>query len=256
MKSNVVVVVCVGVVVALAGRGHGQDFPAPVPHAGPGSASEFLERGLPALESWDVAVAGVRRFGLAELETRALSARAGWRSLRAAAGVSQTGGPELGWWSCGSAAGFATGAAGAGVKALARRDRATPNAPAFEAGGGAWIVVGRGHTVWIAHPQGMQRGASPLSRGLEIGVRWTQNDFEVWLARESAADGAGVDRHRAGGALIAGPARVVLELREAPLRVSVGVSARRGGLGAAASVDEHPILPGTTRLGVSLGPAP
>jgi hypothetical protein len=273
--------VCAWAFVALAPPANGQDFPATVPFAGPESTSEFLEHGLPpASRPWEISATGVRRFGLVELETRAISARAGWKSVRAAAGISQTGGPELGWWSCAAASGFATAAGGAAVRVIARRDRASlpsayqaslPSAyqaslpsdsqasayQASEFGGGAWIAPAPGLTVWLASPHVVRRGPPPpLRRGLEIGVRGSRHGLEAWLARESAVDGDGPDRHRGGGAWIAGPVRVALELREAPLRASLGVSVRRGLLSVTAAVDEHPILPGTTRLGMSLGSEP
>lgn len=256
---SVAIVLTTSAILTLGAQARGQDFPPTAPGGGPRSSSEFLDLGLPAApSSWELAAASVRRFGLAELETRSLSAGAAWASLRAAAGVSQTGGPDLGWWSYGAAAGFATPNAGAGVRAVGREDRSGPrDRAAFEAGGGAWVAAARGITVWIAHPQGVRRGAPPPRlRGLETGARWVGSGGEAWLARESSAEGGSTDRHRAGGALVVGPARIAVELSERPLRVSLGVSVRRGGLGASAAVDQHPILPGTTRLGVVFGSPP
>src|SRR5262249_4611476 len=74
-----------------------QGCAARAPAGTPGTAA-LLEHGLPAAPVvWAATVLAIRWDGLAELDTRSAAATIGWRSARAAVGVSQTGEGEIGW---------------------------------------------------------------------------------------------------------------------------------------------------------------
>jgi hypothetical protein len=238
-----------------------QDFAAPA-RGGPGpSALAFLERGLaPADAAVTLEAAAIRWFGLADLGTRTLAAAAGWRSLRAAAGISQTGDVETGWSALAVAAGAARSAGGVAVRAVARRDRRidSPDSPlgagvGVEAGGGAWIEAGAGLTLWAQAPQVWRGGvAVPLPRALEIGGAFEAGGLTAWLARAGPARGTGSGTRRAGLGVTAGPWSVWVEARDRPLRAGLGIEARARRMRAAAAFEGHPVLGETARISLGL----
>src|SRR5439155_1326536 len=88
-----------------------QDFASPAPPGSFATPAIFLEHGLPALPAAPaVEAVATSWYGMPELATRAVALCAGWRSARAAAGISRTGGSELGW----TTAAFALGVAAQG----------------------------------------------------------------------------------------------------------------------------------------------
>ena len=239
-----------------------QDFASPAPPAS-SSPATFLERGLPERSAGLAAEALVTRwYEVPDLATRALALAAGWRSVRAAAGISRTGDPELGWTTGALGLGVAGRGAGGALRAAARRDGAPGALDAalgpgagLEAGGGAWVDAGAGITLSASAPQIFTRGVSPpLERGLEIGASWVMDDLSLRLTRVSARGGAGAAQHEAGLALSAGPATVWLEARDLPARGALGLSARVGALTVAGAVESHPVLGETVRLSLVLAP--
>jgi len=242
--------------VALAGapEARAQDFAGALP-AGSGGALELLERALPAGgPGLEAVAASTRWWGLPELETRALALGGGWRGLRTAAGLSQTGAPELGWTTLALAAGAVAPGAGAALRACARRDRDAPWSPrsAFAPGGGhelgagAWLEPVPGVRAWASAPQLATRGAPPpLARPLEVGVR-AGRGTAVWCSLR--APRAGDDGERAFGASLAlAPLLAWADVRDAPLRGSAGLVAAAGPLMVAVRVDAHPSLGETVR---------
>jgi hypothetical protein len=249
------------------GPGWAQDFASAL-LPGPGaSACAFIERGLPAGEAGAALEASFTRwFGLAALETRAAACAVGWRALRLAGGVSQTGDPGIGWSACGLACGAASAEGAAGLRVVARRDRAPVAATASEAplgpglglevGGGAWLEAARGLRIWASVPQAWVRGvAPPLDRPLEIGARYERGDAAFWLAR-GAPSGESQADHVAGAVLRSGPLEVWGAVRDHPLRGGVGLSGQARGLSIAAEVEGHPELGQTVRLSVGLAGHP
>ena len=243
-----------------------QDFASPAPpsaYAGASTPAVFLERGLPAARPRIAAEALVTRwYEVPDLATRAVALAAGWRSLRAAAGISRTGEAELGWSTAAVAFGVAGQGAGGALRAAARRDD-VPGALAaalgpgagLEAGGGAWVEAGAGITLSASAPQIFARGVSPpLERGLEIGASWVMDDLSLRLTRVSTRGGAGAAQHEAGLALSAGPLTVWLEARDQPTRGALGLAARAGMLVVAGAVESHPVLGETVRLSLLLWP--
>ena len=246
-----------------------QDFASAAPWDVRGGDA-LLESALPGRSAAPgVVLAGSRWLALPELETRSVAFVGGWRSLRAAAGVSQTGDLELGYSAAGAALGIARPGAGVGLRAVARRDRlgdpaaggsgrdADPPGAGLECGAGAWFEAGPGVLVWASAPQMWEQGDTPpLERGLTLGARLESAGLLAWLARESLrADDALAIRaaHRVGVALEAGPLEVWVEAHDAPLRAGIGVTARVGRIEALASVEGHPVLGETTRLALRLG---
>jgi len=242
-----------------------QDFASPAPPAAAVTPAAFLERGLPDRRAAFAAEALVTRwYEVPDLATRAVALAAGWRSVRAAAGISRTGEPELGWTTGAVALGVATRGAGGALRAAARRDGAPGALEAalgpgagLEVGGGAWVEAGAGITLSASAPQIFTRGVSPpLERGLEIGASWVMDDLSLRLTRVSARGGAGAAQHEAGLALSAGPATVWLEARDLPARGTLGLAARVGALAVAGTVESHPVLGETVRLSLVLSPPP
>ena len=224
-------------------------------------ASDLLERGLPSPHAGFVAAAASTRWwGLRELETRSLALAGSWRGLRAGAGLSQTGAPDLGWTTLAIAAGAVTPGAGAALRAVTRRDRDAPwSVPrAFSAGAGveigagAWLVPVSGVRAWASAPQARVDGQHPpLARPLELGVR-VGGGTAVWCTlRAPRADD---DGERALGMSLALPPLVAwAEVRDAPLRGSAGLAARAGSLSVRTRIDAHPALGETLRFGVEWG---
>jgi hypothetical protein len=245
-------------------RAAAQDFTSAALPGPAASAGAFLESGLPPVgagPAFDVSC--TRWFGLPELETRAAACGAGWRLARVAVGLSQTGEPDLGW----SAAGFACGVArpdgGAGLRAVARRDRAIePGSAAAErledragaeAGWGAWLRAARGLRLWAAVPQSWSVGVTPpLDRPLEIGAVLERDGLMLWLTRAAPSGDAEAD-HGAGVALRSGSLVTWASVRDRPLRGGLGLAASAHRLFVAAAVESHPELGETARLSLGLG---
>lgn len=244
----------------LPARAAAQDFASPAPPAAV-TPAVFLERGLPERSASPAVEALVTRwYEVPDLATRAVALAAGWRSVRAAAGISRTGEPELGWTTGALALGVAGRGAGGALRAAARRDGAPGALEAalgpgagLEAGGGVWVEAGAGITLSASAPQIFTRGISPpLERGLEIGASWVMDDLSLRLTRVSARGGAGAAQHEAGLALSAGPLTVWLEARDLPARGALGLAARVGALTVAGAVESHPVLGETVRLSLVL----
>ena len=91
------------------GAASSQDFAGAAHAAAADDAFALLERALPpATAGLSAAVSQTRWWESRDLETRAAVLGGGWRSLRAAFGMSQTGSPELGWTALALAAGTAS----------------------------------------------------------------------------------------------------------------------------------------------------
>jgi len=237
----------VGVLAPSPGRG--QDFAPVVPGALSGGAASLLDDGLPAASDGVSLESGITRwFGLDALATRHLALGAGWRGVRVAAGVSQTGDPELGWTSFGAAAGGAT--------------RASPGLPGppgagggYELGAGAWARAGERVVLHASAPQILLHSeAPPLPRGFELGATMDLDDATLWLAVRSAPRGQPVPPdHELGVALRLAGVRAWALVRDRPARAGIGLSARVRAIGIAAAVESHPVLGETTRLALILG---
>ena len=223
---------------------------------------ELLERALPSPQhGFSAAAASTRWWELRELETRSLALGGGWRSLRAAFGLSQTGVPEIGWTTLALAVGAATPGAGAALRAVTRRDRDAPWSPrvAFtreagvEVGAGAWLAPAAALRAWASAPQMWTRGEHPpLNRPLELGVR-AGGETAVWCTLR--APRSGDDGERALGMSLALPPLMVwAEVRDAPVRGSAGLRARAGPIAVRTRVDAHPALGETIRLSVEWSP--
>ena len=143
-----------------------QEFSEPAP-AAQLTVAALLERGLPAREGTLGAIALATRWhGLAEIETRSIALAFGARSIRIAAGASQTGEAELGWTQASLAAGAASERYGFALRGCVRR-RALVNGEGTggEVGAGAWIAASPSVVVWATAPQLWTRGdPPPLSR--------------------------------------------------------------------------------------------
>jgi hypothetical protein len=251
---------------ACAAVARAQDFASPAPAdaawaAGPPAV--MLEHGWPAARAGLALAAGATSwYAVPGLTTRSLALGLGWRALRLAAGVSQTGEPAFGWESAGLALGCGSPRGGAALRALMRRDRA-PLAPdgglgagvGLEAGAGAWLATPGGAALYASAPQIARSGvAAPLVRPLVVGVSFGAGGARGWLAREAPASrdpGGGVS---AGGlALAFGAARAWAEVRDRPLRGALGLSAGVRALAVAASVESHPVLGETARVALVAG---
>jgi hypothetical protein len=258
--------VALAAVIALAARAAAQDFTSATLPGPASSANGFIESGLPprhAGPAFDASYA--RWFGLPELETRAVACGAGWRLARVAAGFSQTGEPDLGWSAAGLACGVARTDGGAGLRAVARRDRSIePGSAAAarldaragaEVGWGAWLEAARGLRLWATVPQSWSAGvAPPLDRPLEIGGEFERDGLILWLTRSAPSGGAEAD-HGAGVALRSGSLAAWALVRDRPLRGGVGLVASARRLFVAAAVESHPELGETVRLALGLGGA-
>ena len=242
-----------------AARVAAQDFAAAAPALAEDDPLSFLDRGLPPGAQGIAAIAASTRWwGLRDLETHAVAANAAWRSLRTAAGVSQTGTPDLGWTALALAVGGATEDAGSALRACVRADRDAAWSPArvvsttagLELGGGAWLTAAPGVRLWASAPQLYTRGsAPPLSRALELGVR-AGGDTGAWLTLR--APGADNEGERSLGVAVAVASFVAwAEARDGPLRGTAGVRAAVGRLHVDARVDSHPALGETMRMSVA-----
>jgi hypothetical protein len=259
---------------ALAGSGaRAQDFatPAALPWAGPTSSRAFpvspadmIERGLPPpVGAAAVELGAIRWQGLAELTTRSAAASAGWRSLRVAAGFSQTGEPDVGWSALGVAVGIAEASGGAALRGEVRRDRTTSfgfdahgAAVGAEVGGGAWVAAAPDLCVWASAPQLWTRGeAPPLERSLEIGAAARFGAIGAWLTRAAVPGSPTGARgeHAAGFGTAGGALAMALTVRDQPLRGGLVVAATARGIRVAAAVEGHPVLGETVRLSLGLG---
>ena len=237
-----------------------QDFTPGLASGPQPGAAALLERALPqGPPAWGTEATSTRWFALPDLQTRALAAQAGARSVRVAAGLSQTGGPELGWTAAALAVGGAGPEGGAAVRAIARRERAAgplatrglAQGAGLEAGAGAWLLAAPGLVLWASAPQLWTRGeAPPLARPLELGARLDRAGSATWLALSAPV--AGLDGERAAGVRL-GTRTLALwaEARDAPWRASVGLEARLRTLALRCRVDAHPVLGETTTLALA-----
>jgi hypothetical protein len=255
-----------GAILALSlalARPHGalaQDF-APASPAGPQSgAAALLERALPAAErAVSFESAATRWLGLASLETRGAALGFAAGPARFAAGLSQTGDPELGWTGAGLAVGGAGPEGGAALRVVGRRDRSEGpvglghlgRGAGYEAGAGAWLAAAPGLLLWASAPQLWTGGQDPpLSRPLELGARWAAHDLAAWVAL--VAPQRGDDGERSAGLSLGTDALAVwAEARDGPLRGSLGVRGVLGPLVAEARADAHPVLGETTRVSLA-----
>ncbi len=233
-----------------------QDFAGPRAPLEPAGAAALLDAGLAdplAVASCEAGQA--TWWNTSDLRTRSLAAVLAWRSLRLAAGGSQTGEPELGWQSGALALGAADRDAGLAMRALARRDLAN-GAPGTEAGGGAWVRLADGLRLVASAPQLWTRGASPpLVRPMTAGLATDGGLASAWLAVEAPRAGAAGER-LLGAAVDAGPARVWAEARGAPWRAALGVRVGAGRLHVSARVESHPALGETVMLALALRHSP
>jgi hypothetical protein len=251
---------------ALAVRAVSQDFTCATPPGPAASAGAFIESGLPPRGAGSALDASYTRwFGLPELETRAVACRAGWRQARVAAGFSQTGETDLGWSAIGLACGVARPTGGAGLRAVARRERAIePGSAAasrlearagVEVGWGAWLEAARRLRLWAAAPQSWSAGvAPPLDRPLEVGGEFECDGLTFWLTRSAPSGGAEAD-HGAGVALRSEALIAWVSARDRPLRGGVGLAGSARRFFVAAAVESHPELGETVRLSLGLGGA-
>lgn len=250
--------VLVTCVIAHACVARAQDFASASPpvHATPALA--LLEDAWPTPESgFGVVAMRIDRWGVPELATRAVAVHTSYRAGRMAAGVSQTGDPELGWTTVACAVGGVSRDVGAAVRACVRTDRRAAWGPAraigpeatAEVGGGAWLRPAPDLEVRVAAPQLVQRGVAPLARALGCEVRWGR-ESAVWFALR--APRGGDDGERAiGVALTLAPCVVWGELRDAPLRARTGLTFAWRGMTCAVQLDEHPAL--GERVALALG---
>ncbi|MCC6649675.1 MAG: hypothetical protein IT348_00840, partial [Candidatus Eisenbacteria bacterium] len=151
-----------------------QDF-SPAAGAGPGAdAAALLDRALGSPRTGvGIECGAARRFGLPELDSRALAVTLARGSVCVAAGVAQAGEPEFGWNAAAIALGSARSSGGVALRALARRERrvgalAAPTLRAgagLEGGAGGWLALGGPLLAWASVPQAVVTGeAPPLSR--------------------------------------------------------------------------------------------
>lgn len=242
-----------------------QDFTGPAPPGPAGAPDRFLEDALPPAGAAPALAASLTgRYGLPELASGSLAAGLGLGPLRLAAGVAQFGDHDVGWNAAALGLGVVREGGGAGLRAVARRDRgvAPGSAAALrlgaragaEAGWGAWLRAARGLTLWATVPQAWATGtAPPLERPLEIGVRHeAAGGLAAWLVRAAPARGGAPD-HGAGLSLAAGPLVAWGTARDRPLRGGAGLAAAAGRLRVAAEVESHPDLGETVRLSAGLG---
>ena len=239
------------------GTANAQDLAGSAPR-GALDVFALLEHALPPSEGGlSAGVASTRWWGLRELETRTAVLGGGVRALRVAAGLSQTGVPELGWTTLAVAAGGVSPNAGAAIRVVTRRDRDQPWSPALvleprsghTLGAGAWLEPVPSVRVWASAPQVRTRGQPPpLERSLELGVR-AGGTTAVWCTLR--APRANDDGERSLGLVLAlAPLEAWAEARDAPLRGSAGVRASAGPLRVGARADSHPLLGETLRVAV------
>jgi hypothetical protein len=240
-----------------------QEFAAPDPAGEPG-LSALLERGLaPAADGIGASALAIRWHGLPELDTRSVAVGVGWRSARAALGVSQTGEADLGWSALAVAAGHAAERGGFALRGCARRRRPLEEGGHAESGGevgaGAWVAATPSTVVWASAPQLWTRGdPPPLERWLEIGTRVRIADARLWLARAAAPGSPRGMRaeHLAGIAVPCGPAAVWLEARDHPARGGLGLAVGARTIRVHAAFEGHPVLGETVRLALAWGERP
>jgi len=248
-----------GALALAAPAARAQDFEPAGPAGSARSASAFLDAALPpAGAGTRLELLGVTRYALPELATRAVAAAAGWRTLRIAAGLSQTGDEALGWTAVGAAAGVAGPGWGAGLRAVGRRDRTLLD-PAVrwggEVGAGLRLEAGGPFTAWASAPSAWSAGAAPpLARGFSLGASVRGEGVRGWIEHEARPEGPGAQAvHRAGVALEAGVFGVWVEGIDAPLRAALGMEARAGAMRVVASLESHPLLGEVVRLSLGLG---
>lgn len=229
-----------------------QDFAGPRAPLEPEGAAALLDAGLADPRAVTSCEAGqVAWWNMSDLRTRSLAAALAWRSIRVAAGGSQTGEPELGWQSAAFALGAANHDAALAIRALGRRELAN-GATGLEVGGGAWVRLADGLRLVASAPQLWTRGVSPpLVRPMTAGLATDGGLASAWLAVEAPRAGAAGER-LLGASVEAGPARVWVEARGAPWRAALGVQAGVGSLRVSARVESHPALGETVMLALAL----
>lgn len=250
-----------------AGAARAQEF---VPAAGSAVATAasagalaLLDSALPSVAQGSTIECGVTRwFALPQFETRVLALGAAVKSLRAAAGISQTGDPEYGWSAAALALGSAGEAGGMALRVAARHERSAGDLAratrdegvGIEAGAGGWLALGGSARLWASAPQLVTRGeAPPLARALQLGAIVGGDDARAWCAIGAPSPGSD-GRRELGGEVAAGPLALWTEARDGPWRASIGVRAARGALTVALRVDAHPELGETTRWSIALSP--
>jgi hypothetical protein len=243
---------------ALVSLARAQDFESAGYGGTPATGLVFLDTGLPPeASSAGFEAVTASRFGLAELSTHALAAAGGWRSLRLAAGVAQTGDAEIGWSGFGAAAGAANKVWGAGVRGVARRDRFAAGVLNWgaEFGGGVWLRPWTAGWVWASAPAIATSGlAPPLARGLAMGAAFEGAGVRIWFEHEALPEAPATRAsHRAGLAMNSAPLGVWVEGFDAPLRAAAGIHARAGFVTVRAQAASHPLLGETMRIALSVG---
>jgi hypothetical protein len=230
----------------------------PASPAGPRpGAAALLERALPQdVSPWTLETSATRWLASTSLETRSAALAIARGPLRTAAGLSQTGDPDLGWTSAALAAGTCARDGGAALRVVARRDRAAgalregglARGVALEAGAGGWLAPSPELVLWASAPQLYGSGpAPPLVRPLEIGARIGGDDLSAWCALEAPRGGDDGERS-AGLSLGLGPGHAWAEARDDPLRASLGLLLELRGLRIETRADLHPVLGETTRV--------
>lgn len=246
----------------IAAHAHAQDFASPA-RAGTGETpGAFLESALPgALGARSLEMIAIQWDPRGEMTTRALAACAITRGIEWGAGISSTGDGEIGWNSLALAIGRAARAHGAGVRVLARRDRAADASGAralgAEAGAGFWSRVGARGKIWASAPMAFAVGEPPpLDRGLETGVSLSGPAFSAWALWSAPAGAVDAAEHGLGLACESGALSLWAEARSRPLRAAIALRARRGDFTVTARVDEHPVLGETVRFSLGVGAPP
>lgn len=248
----------VAALLLVAGPAGGQDFaPVRLPGPDPGGFA-MLEHGLPAPGGAALESALTRWFALPSLTTRACALALPVVAARIAAGLSQTGEPDVGWTTAALAVGAASPRGGGAVRGAWRRDR-DPAAPDAGLGPGRGAEVGAG--MWLApHPQ-VRAWASaphlhtagvepPLARPLTCGAAVTAGELVLWATLRAPRAHAESGERRIGVAMAVGTGTLWLEGREGPWRAAGGLEVRAGGWRIAGAVEAHPVLGETTRIGI------
>jgi hypothetical protein len=258
-RRAIVTLVCLAAAPTAAA---GQDFEAPCAGRAADGALRFLEAGVPTASATpSMAGLTIARFGVADLATRAVGAAGGLRAFRIAAGLSQTGDPELGWTALGVAVGAGGKDGGLGLRGVLRRDRhprpeGTAIAPGIgaEAGAGVWVRAARGLDLWAEAPQLWERGgAAPLARALRIGAAFRIDEIRVWGEYDAPASRvASAAGHHLGLAVGGGPLVVWLGARDGPLRAALGVSAVAGVIDVRGEAESHPVLGEILRIALAV----
>ncbi len=259
MKLMLLPIALVTLATSNSGFANAQDFASTSP-ATSFDTFALLEHALPFPDRGVTAMAASTRWwGLRELETRAVAMGASVRALRMAAGLSQTGAPELGWTTVALAVGGVLPGAGAALRVVTRHDRDAPWSPSlavddragFTVGAGAWLEPAPALRVWASAPQVRTRGQPPpLERTLQFGL-CAGTESAVWCSLR--APRAGDDGERTLGVVLAvSPLEAWAEVRDAPLRGSAGLGVSVRAVRVGVRADSHPVLGETYRASFEL----